>query len=161
MKRNIISILYIVSGTLLASRTSALTLINNNSQASVKNEVSVHASTGGNSASLGHEGQSESHVYINTNVNGQTVEHIDETTQAKNGEPKTIEKKTEFKSDDSKIKSNTNVKIYLNQPLPSIQRGVSKQGTSSVAVVKTEVTRVQISWFSRFKNYLKHVFKIF
>ena len=49
---------------------------------SVTNDISASASTGGNSASSGvvSEGASESHVQVYTEINGEVVTDIDETT---------------------------------------------------------------------------------
>jgi len=73
---------------------------------SVQNDVSVKASTGGNSSGgTTNNGSGEASVFIETKVDGEVVHHIEETQQSEAGEPIEIEKQVEYNSDAVEIKS--------------------------------------------------------
>ena len=64
----------------------------------VMNEISVKASTGGNSVGSGNvsEGKSEAEVFIETTVNGEVVTHIEEKKVSEQGEDIEIIKHVEY-----------------------------------------------------------------
>jgi hypothetical protein len=64
-------------------------------QADVINEVNATASTGGN-------GKSEARVFIETTVNGEVVEHVDEHAVSETGEPIELNEETHYVSEEGR-----------------------------------------------------------
>jgi hypothetical protein len=87
--------------------------------ASVVNEVSVQASTGGNKAEPGAGGEagkivtgtSSVDVSIKSIVNGEEVQNIQIHEESKSGEPARVEKKVEFKSKDETSSAKADIKL--------------------------------------------------
>jgi len=68
---------------------------------SVKSSISVSSNTGGNSASAGaaQEGKATADVFIETTVNGEVVEYVNEHYENTNGEGIIINKQSNFEID--------------------------------------------------------------
>ena len=79
----------------------------------VINNVSVSASTGGNSANGGviKEGVSKAGIFIKTIVNGETVEYIDEEVKSSGDEEVKIEKETHYEGDETKTEAKATVNM--------------------------------------------------
>jgi len=60
----------------------------------VENEIHVQASTGGNTADNIQEGTSRAEVFVETVVDGQVVEHVEERKVEESGNPIEIEVRT-------------------------------------------------------------------
>jgi len=80
---------------------------------SVQNDVSVKASTGGNSSGgTTNNGSGEASVFIETKVDGEVVHHIEETKQSEAGEPIEIEKRLEYIAENVSIQTQANTQIH-------------------------------------------------
>jgi len=91
--RFIIMSLFVISGLLSADFASAT---------NVQNDVSVKASTGGNSSGgTTNNGSGETSVFIETKVDGEVVHRVEETKQSEAGEPIEIEKHVEYNGDEA------------------------------------------------------------
>jgi hypothetical protein len=78
----------------------------------VENNISSRASSGGNNAGNGKitEGQSSADVYIETIVDGQTVQLLDEHTEGPNA---SIEKELNYEDEDSEVQTSISVEASV------------------------------------------------
>ena len=79
---------------------------------SVENSVSASASSGGNTASNGEviEGNASAHVFVETIINGKTIEHIDEHVEDSESFEYEVVNKTEDTIVETSVSAHTEVK---------------------------------------------------
>lgn len=77
----------------------------------VQNEISVSASTGGNTAGQEIQGKSEVSVFIETTVDGEVVEHIEEHKEDTQGNPVEIRKETSYQDGEVQVQTQSVVEV--------------------------------------------------
>jgi hypothetical protein len=91
----------------------------------VENEIHVKASTGGNQADSVREGTSETEVFIETVVDGQVVEHVEEKKVEKSGNPVEIEVHTYVEPEEQAVE-----KTEQLEDLESVEESEATQNES-------------------------------
>lgn len=84
--------------------------------ASVINDVSVSANSGGNTAGFIKEGASKARVFVKTVINGEVVGEIDETVESSGTDGVSVEKTFLHESEDGSVKTETNIHLQTNEP---------------------------------------------
>ena len=131
--------------------------------ASVINDVSVSANSGGNTAGFIKEGTSRARVFIKTIVNGEVVEYIDETVETSGGEEAKIEKETHYEEGNAEIetKSTAGESEEIAQDSDS-QTGSLETQNKEVGKNNTEVADKEPSFVAViFQKLINYVFSIF
>ncbi|MBI2098768.1 MAG: hypothetical protein HYT49_03950 [Candidatus Wildermuthbacteria bacterium] len=102
--------------TFLALLVSFVLAPNEAEATTVQNEVSVRASTGGNS-SAGQvvEGEARASVFIETTVDGEVVQHVEEEKTGTGGESVEIKKEVEYKSDIAEVEIETEASVEIQE----------------------------------------------
>lgn len=137
-----------------------------NAQTSVINNVSVSASTGGNSASDGTivEGKSKTKVFIETIVNGEVIEFIDEEKTGAPGEDAVTEYSSSFISEDGAIKTESNIYIQTSEPAEGEETGeaLEKQVENKKESITEDTEKSTQSFlaviFQKFRAYVLSIF---
>ena len=103
----------------------------------IQNEISVKASTGGNSEVSESAGTGETSVFIETTVDGEVVQRIEETKQTESGESIKIEKQAEYISGEVEVSASgkANISEIINQDNKTVD---SVESDSTVANQEVE-----------------------
>lgn len=137
-------------------------------ETSVINNVSVSASTGSNSANNGTvvEGKSTTRAFIETIVNGEVIEFIDEETTNAPGEDAVIEKSSSYESSDGKVKTNTNIFLQTggsvegeDKAAETLEKSVEQQEKQVIIENIKEEQAFLTIFFRKFKIYVLSIFK--
>ena len=107
----------------------------------VINNVSVSASTGGNSANGGiiKNGTSKARVFIKTTVNGEVVEYVDKAVESLDGKPVKIEKNTHYET------GNVRVDIKNTASVSGNSKEITQSADSQISQVKIQNKKVERS----------------
>ena len=167
--RNIL--MYVIASLLIVAPAFADDIVITNNQ-SVENNVSVSASTGGNSVSPGqtiNQGEVTGSIYIETKVNGETVELVDETYSGST----TVQKQVVHESGSTSVRTSVEVSTeghpasgsaakntFVGQT--ALVEGAERVGTSTnkvvasqaLANVRFEMQSLLAEFFSRIKTYV-------
>jgi hypothetical protein len=106
--------------------------------ATVQNNISVKASTGGNSSASGSSGKSEASVFVETIVDGQVVTHVDETKKSETGEPVEIEKHIEY-IDGKEVTVDSTVNAHAQSETINESSKVIHQESSSEEIAEIKI----------------------
>ena len=137
-----------------------------NAQTSVINNVSVSASTGGNSASDGTvvEGKSKTKVFIETIVNGEVIEFIDEENTGAPGEDAVNEYSSSFISEDGAVQTESNIYIQTSEPTGgedgtgALEKQVENKKESITENIAEDKQTFLAVFFQKFRIYVLSIF---
>lgn len=134
--------------------------------ASVINDVSVSANSGGNTAGFIIEGATRARVFVKTIINGEVVEEIDETVESSGTDGVSVEKTFLHESEDGGVKTETNIHLQTSEPAgieadagEASQKVVEQKQEKDVLEEVGEKRVFSLSaLLQRFKNYVISIF---
>ena len=93
----------------------------------VQNDVSVRSSTGGNSSG-GEivEGEAQVSVFIETTVDGEVVQRVEEEKTGVQGEPVEIKEQVEYKNDAAGVETEASVEIQEGSDSATVKHEVEQ-----------------------------------
>ena len=141
---NISRIILLVYIFTLLSRVS---LVSAGSETFITNEIQAYSSSGGNSAEEGEiiEGKGEAAIFLETMLDGEVVEHIEESISSEQGESLEIEKESVYENENVKVESKVNLRVNtatVESVMDSSEEAESEDkqsATPSVIIDETEV----------------------
>jgi len=157
MKYTVVVIMMAISITSIPFVSAATSVINN---------VSVSASTGGNSAASGEtfikEGVGKTKLFLKTIVNGDVVNFVDEEFENKPGEEAVFEKSSSYESADGRVVTKSNIFINESEPTEREEAGetleklVEKEKVTENVVAEKQTFLAAV--FQKFRIYVLSIF---
>ena len=134
--------------------------------ASVINDVSISADTGGNTALFIKNGTSKARIFVKTIINGEVIEEIDETVESSGVDGASVEKTFLYKSEDEGVKTKTNIYLQTSES-PGVEADTGEASQKVVEQNQEKNTSEEsekrtkpyfLAFFGKLINYVTSIF---